>query len=426
MGQDRATAEIPENRRTGRLRLPRFHTFDALASKDFRLLWAGSFFDNLALWLQLLSLTWLVYDITGSAVYSGIAGGLRGLPTLVIGPWAGVLADRIDRRKLVIVAQVLLTVTAAIFAVIVVTDRVQVWHVFAYAAVSSVFFSFIMPIRQALVVNTAPPGNLGNAYALSAMTVTVNRFLSGLLFTALFLVTSDIKWNFVVETSAYLVTALLLIPMRTPYTEPSTATRYSMLSSMVEGLRYIWSDNRIILHLIILSMILTWVFLPIPVFLVPYTNQVLHADAKVAGYLLSAQGVGGITATVGIASLGFVIGKGKLGLLALVTGSTAVLILALSNWVFLSLCMLVVFGICQSCFIVSNSTLVQGLVPDTLRGRITSLYMLEHGLGPVAILIISVFMDLFTVEAAMTVVGSVAVGLSLFFLFAFKTVRRME
>lgn len=426
MSQDRATFETTAQTTSGRRRLPRIHTFDSLASKDFRLLWAGSFFDNMAIWLQLLSLTWLVWNLTGSAVYSGMAGGIRGLPTLLIGPWAGVAADRIDRRKLVIVAQVLLAVAAVIFAITVASGVVQVWHAFAYAAVSSVCFAFIMPIRQALVVNTTPPGNLGNAYALSAMTVTINRFISGLLFTGLLLATSDIKWNFFVESGAYLVTALLLIPMKTPYTERSTAARYSVISNLMEGLNHIWTKNRVILHLIILSIVRTWVFLPIPVLLAPYTSQVLHSGANVGGYLLSAQGVGGITATIGIATLGFVIGKGRMGLVALVTGCTAVLILAQSNWIWLSLGMLVIFGISQSCLIVSNNTLVQSLVPDTLRGRITSIYTFEHGLGPVAILVISLFMDLYTVERTLTVLGAAGLVLALFFLFAFQKVRRLE
>ena len=214
MGQDRSAVETPEPTRKGRLRLPRIRTFDSLASKDFRLLWAGSFFDNMAVWLQLLSLTSLVYDLTGSALYAGIAGGLRGLPTLIIGPWAGVAADRMNRKMLVLVSQVLLTVSAAVFVAVVFLGEVEVWHALVYAAFSSICFSFIMPIRQALVVNTAPPGNLGNAYALSAMTITVNRFIGGLLFAGLLLVTGDIKWNFVVEAVAYLVTALLLIPMQ--------------------------------------------------------------------------------------------------------------------------------------------------------------------------------------------------------------------
>ena len=426
MGQDRSAVETPEPTRKGRLRLPRIRTFDSLASKDFRLLWAGSFFDNMAVWLQLLSLTSLVYDLTGSALYAGIAGGLRGLPTLIIGPWAGVAADRMNRKMLVLVSQVLLTVSAAVFVAVVFLGEVEVWHALVYAAFSSICFSFIMPIRQALVVNTAPPGNLGNAYALSAMTITVNRFIGGLLFAGLLLVTGDIKWNFVVEAVAYLVTALLLIPMRTPYAERSTAARDSVFNNLTEGLKYIWAENRIILHLIILSFILTWVFLPVPVLLAPYASKVLELGADTRGYLLSAQGVGGITATLGIATLGFVIGKGRMGLIALITGCTAVLVMAQSHWLLLSLGMLVIFGISQSCFIVSNNTLVQGLVPDTLRGRITSIYMLEHGLGPVAVFITAAFMDLFGVAATMTVVASVGLALSLYFLLFFKQVRRLE
>ena len=121
------------------------------------------------------------------------------------------------------------------FIAIVFLGTVQLWHALAYAAVSSICFAFIMPIRQALVVNTTPPGNLGNAYALSALTITVNRFIGGLLFAGLLLVTGDIKWNFVVEGVAYFVTALLLIPMRTPYAEKSTASRGSVMEQPDRG-----------------------------------------------------------------------------------------------------------------------------------------------------------------------------------------------
>ena len=423
--QDRASAETPPKIPRGRLRLPRFHTFDSLAGKDFRLLWAGSFFDNVAIWLQLLSLGWLVLDLTGSVVLSGTVAGLRGLPTLVIGPWAGVIADRLDRRKLVIFFQVILSVFACIFAVTVATGVVEWWHAFIYAAATSVCFAFISPIRQALVANTAPPGNLGNAYALSAMTITVNRLIGGML-GGFLIVTVGIKWNFFVESGAYVLTALLLIPMKTPYAEASTAGSVSIFRDFADGIRYIWSENRIILHLMILSMILTWVFLPIPALLPAYASRVLNSEANVGGYLLAAQGVGGIAATVGIATLGFVVGKGRLGLLALITGSVAVLVLARSDWLVLSLCMLVVFGISQSCFIVSNNTLIQTLVPDTLRGRITSLYMLEHGLGPMAIFVIAVFMDRYTVQGTLTVVGLAAVVVSVIFMFVFQKVRRLE
>ena len=389
------------------------------------MLWAGSIFDNLALWLQFITLSWLVWNLTGSAALSGAAAGLRGLPTLAIGPWAGVIADRVNRRKLVIVLQMLLAVVAVFFAIMVATGSVQVWHVFAYASVSAVCFAFIMPARQSLIANTVPPESMGNAFALSAMTVTVNRLAGGLL-GGLLITTVGIQWNFFVEAGAYVATALLLVPMKTPYQQPSTARFSSVMTNFKDGFRYIWQDNRIILHLIVLGLILNVVFIPVPALLPAYSSRVLGADASVGGYLLAAQGVGGITATVAIASLGFVIYKGKLGLICLVLGSIAVLVLAQSHWLALSIAMLIVLGVSQSTFIVSTQTLIQSMVPDTLRGRITSIYMLEFGLGPIAIVLIGLLMDLTTVSGALTIVASISLVLSLLFLFTFKKVRELR
>ena len=258
----------------------------------------------MALWLQMITLSWLVWDLTGSAMLSGAAAGLRGLPTLVIGPWAGVVADRVDRRKVVIVFQVFLSVIAFAFGLLVASAAVQVWHAFAYAAVSAICFAVIMPARQSLIVNTVPPGDLGNAFALNAMTVTVNRLIGGML-GGLLITTVGITWNFFVEGAAYLVTALLLIPMRMPYRQESTARRDSVLKNLRDGFAYIWLENRIILHLIIMNFILTFCFLPLPNLLPAYTTEVLGAEANVGGYLLAAQGIGGVTTTFVIASLGF-------------------------------------------------------------------------------------------------------------------------
>ena len=422
MDQDQRRVGADAAGHMGPGRRPRLHTFSSLKSIDFRLLWAGSIFDNLALWLQFIPLSWLVWSLTESASLSGAAAGLRGLPTLVIGPWAGVLADRVDRRKLVIALQIFLAVVAVFFASLVATGSVQVWHVFAYASVSAVCFAFIMPARQSLIANTVPPENMGNAFALSAMTVTVNRLAGGLL-GGLLITTVGIQWNFFVEAGAYVGTVLLLIPMKTPYQQASTARFSSVMANFKDGFRYIWQDNRIILHLIVLGLILNVVFIPIPALLPAYTSKVLTADASVGGFLLAAQGVGGITATVAIASLGFVINKGNLGLICLVLGSISVLVLAQSHWLALSIAMLIVLGISQSTFIVSTQTLIQSMVPDTLRGRITSIYMLEFGLGPIAIVLIGILMDLTTVPSALTIVASVGLALSILFLAAFKQVR---
>ncbi len=420
---------VREQRQPGQPAAPprrrRFQTFTSLKSKDFRLLWAGNIFDHMALWLQLITLSWLVWDLTESALLSGTAAGLRGFPTLIIGPWAGVVADRVDRRKVVIWFQFFLSGVAFLFAFLVATATVQVWHVFAYAGVSAVCFAFIMPARQSLIVNTVPPGDLGNAFALSAMTVTVNRLIGGML-GGLLITTVGVMWNFYVEGAAYLVTALLLLPMRTPYRAESTARRESVLANLKAGFVYIWAENRIILHLIIMSLILTFCFIPLPALLPAYAAEVMHAEANVGGYLMAAQGVGGVATTFLIASLGFGIKKGKLALIALVVGSTAILVLSQSQWLFLSLGMMVCLGLCQTSFIVSNQTLVQQMVPDNLRGRVTSIYMLEHGLGPVGIFLIGLLMDIYTVSGALTLVAVLSLATAIFFLVIFRRVRVMD
>ena len=136
--------------------------------------------------------------------------------------------------------------------------------------------------------------------------------------------------------------------------------------------------------------------------------------------------MGGLTATFIIASLGFVIKKGKVALLALVVGSAAILVLAQFNWLLLSLAMMAVLGFSQTHFIVGNQTLIQSIIPDTLRGRVTSIYMIVQGLGLPAVLLISLLMELYTASGALTIVASVSLGLALCSLLTFRRVRQLD
>ena len=431
MESDKTRSEA--SRRTQSTAQPRrIAPFSSLRHKNYLLLWIGNIFTNMAFWLQLVTLGWLVWELTkdpetgqGSVLLSSAAAGLRAFPTLIIGPWAGVMVDRLDRRKFVIVIHVLLALAGISFAFFVASGLVEVWHVFIYASISAVFYAALQPARQALIVNTVPPRELGNAIALNAMAVTSNRLI-GAAMGGILITTVGIQWNFFVEGGAYVVMAALLIPMKTPYQEKPTAHNFSVLTNLRQGVLYIWNDNRIILHLIVLSLILNFFFMPIPALLPAYTGQVLHQDADVGGFLMAAQGAGGITATFVIASLGFILIKGTVGLIALVVGSASILAMAQSHWLLLSLAMMALLGFAQTNFIVGNQTLVQTMIPDTLRGRVTSLYMLEYGLGPLAIFLIGLFMDLFTVASTLTVMASFSLGLSIFFLLTFKKVRQLD
>ena len=410
----------------------RVRTFASLAHRDYRFLFAGNLFNNMALWLQLISLSWLTWELTkdpatgqGSALLSGTAGGLRALPTLVIGPWAGVLADRFDRRKLLTWSQLFMACTALGFAVLVVEGEVEVWHVFLYAAVTAISTAIIQPARMSLVANTVPRQDLGNAMALFAMTVTSMR-LAGAFIGGMLIRYAGVEWAFFLEGGCYAAMGLLLIPMRTPYYEKPTTRGTGALANLKDGIRYIWTENRIILHLMVLTLILAFVFLPLAPLLPAYAAGVLGADANVNGFLMGSMGVGGLLTTFVIASFAFPFGTGRSGLVALVLGSAMILVMAQSDWLMLSLVVIAVMGCCQTIFIVGNITLIQGMVPDTLRGRVSSIWSLQNALNPLAILLTGLFIDLYTARGAFTIISATSVGISLIFLVAFKQVRDLK
>lgn len=419
-GETRSTTaqERQPRRRIGRIR-----TFSSLRNRDYRFLWVGNTFNNGANWLQQLTVGWLVWDLSHSPFLVGTVGGLRAFPFLIVGPLAGVMADRLDRRKLVLACQAGLATSALLFALLVASGQVQVWHAFAYIIISGTAHSILQPTRAALIANTVPREDLPNAFALQSMSVTSSRFvwpaIGGILVGAY-----GFTINFFVESALYIVLALLIIPVRTPYREQSSRRHASGLADMKEGMVYVWRD-RLMLQLILLSFIPNLLVQPCIHLLPVFAGEVLDRGPEIFGTLLSANGVAGFSATVVIASVGFILGKGQASLLTLVMSSVGVILLGLSHWLFLSVIAVVIIGFAGSTFRTSNNTLVQTLVPDSLRGRVQSIYHLDHGLTPLASFFIGLLAEFFTPTRAVTAVGIVSLALSLYFLLAFPRVRQL-
>ena len=272
--------------------------------KDFRYLWIGNFFTVGAQWIQILTVGWLVLQLTdGNAFLTGTAVGIRTLPVLLIGPWAGVLADRVDRRKLVMVTQVYMAISAVIFALMVlatdldvqpVTGFLQWWHAFIYMGVSGIAHSIVQPVRQTMVPNTVPLRDLGKALALNGMAHPSMRIV-GPAIGGLLIATLGFNWNFFIEAGFYVTIVLIYLPMKLPYREERLATNASLLSSMKEGLAYVVKEQTI-LQLIVMAFIPNLVFQPV-VFVLPiFTTEVLGRGADAGGMLAAAVGAGGIVA----------------------------------------------------------------------------------------------------------------------------------
>lgn len=396
--------------------------------RDFRFLFTGNFCANTAQWFQLLSIGWLVRDLTAASSLSSSAllvvtvGGINSVPRLLAGPWAGVLADRLNRRNIVVVTMTAMAVAALSFAFIIRWGLVEWWHAYIYVLLGGLATTINQPIRQALIANTVPRESFGNAYAINTLTITGTRIL-GPFIGGFLIATLGFFWNFTVESALYAATVLVLLPMRTPYSQMRESAEVSVFADLKEGLSFIFRQERTIFNLITLGLIPnvvlhpTWFLLPL------FTVDVLHRGPDVGGILLAATGVGGLLSGLVIASVGFVFRKGRLALGMVVASAVSVIIFAQSQWLIPAIAVIGLMAFFQAAFRTTNGTLIQGLTPDVLRGRVTSLQSYNSGFVVLSSLLIGWLVDQTNVTFGIMAVGGAGLGLSILAITSLKRVR---
>ena len=380
-----------------------------------------------------MTIGWLVLKLTdGNALLTGSVVGIRTFPVLLISPWAGVLADRMDRRKVVVVAQLFMAAAATVFAVLVISTDLdsdtpsgplRLWHPFLYMIIAGVAHSFIQPVRNAIIANTVPKEALTSAMALNGMVYPSTRIIAPAI-GGVIIATLGFNWNFFLEALAYLAMVVLIIPVRLPFRSPDRGGHESVVASLRGGIAYVWQEKPV-LQLILMSFIPNMVFTPLLFLLPVFTSEVLGRDADAGGVLSAAIGVGGITAGVIIATVGFGFRKGTAAFLGLVGGCVFVLIFAQSTWYPASIAALAGLGFCQYVFRVADSTLIQTIIPDQLRGRIMGIYQLDNGFVPLATLISSWMIYIWNPRDAYTVIAILSICLVVLQLVTFSGARRL-
>ena len=412
-------------------RLPRLHTLDSWRTyRNYRLLWIGNFCSNSALWLQLLTVGWLVHRLTEGSSSSPFevitVGGLATLPVLIVGPWAGVLGDRVDRRKLSMATHTCMAAAAVLFALLEGTGKIQeTWHVYIYVLFAGAGRSITMPMQTALIANTVPREALTNAYAANVLTIPGTRII-GPFVGGIFIATLGFAWNFAIEAALYAATMVALFPMRTPYAQKATATQYSPLANLKEGVRYIWKGQRVIFNLLVLGLVPNVLLHPIWFLLPIFTAEVLHRGVDFGGYMLAITGFGGLVSAFIIASVGFIFRKGWVCLVTVVLSSVFVLLFAQSQWLIPSFITIGLMAFSQAYFRTTNGVLMQILSPETLRARITSLEQYSQGFLIFSSLLIGVFAWHTSAPFATTVVGLVGLALAILFLITYNKVRALD
>lgn len=379
-------------------------TFSSLRHRDYRLLWVGTMFMSAGQWIQQVTLGWLAYDLTGSAVVLGALNGLRSLPFLVSSPVAGVAADRMDRRKLLLWAQALLMATAWGMGLLVVSGWLQVWHLFVFTLLTALPWSFSQTVRQTLPPNLVPRADLMNAIALTSAGFNLMKIVGpavGGVLIALF----GAGGNFFVQGAAFAMVLSLVFAMRVPPT-PVQARQASVYANMKEGLAYVWRDP-LVFGLMVAALVPNVFAMPVYQSLMPvFQKDVLGLGPEALGLLLAAPGLGAVVATLTLASVAHrVRRKGVLLLSGLALLGLSLVGFSRAPTLPFALAALVGVGICQMLFSSTAQTLIQEVVPDALRGRVMSIYMLDHGLAPLGALLAGTATHLLGAPLTVTISG---------------------
>ncbi len=337
-------------------------------------------------WMQQVAMSWLVYRMTGSAMLLGIIGFTSQVPSFVLAPVAGVLADRWEKRRLLFATQTLALIQAALLAVIVLTGMVQVWQIVVLSLFLGIVNAFDIPVRQSFVVQMVDlREDLSNAIALNSSMVNGARLI-GPTIAGLLVASVGEGVCFAINSASYLAIIIALAAMRvTP--QPPRVQQHNVLQELREGVRYAFGFKPIRSILLLLALV-SLMGMPYSVLIPVFAREALHGSSHTYGFLMTASGIGALCGAFFLASRKSVIGLGMVIVRAAFFFGTGIAVFAASTVFVLSMASLVVAGFGAMTLVASCNTVLQTIVEEDKRGRIMSLFTMAFiGMTPFGSLI---------------------------------------
>jgi len=384
----------------------------ALTHRDFRLVWFAALGSTIGTWMQKFAQSWLVLDLTNSNFYLGLDDFLSQLPILLFMLIGGVVADRYDRRRLLTMSQYIQAFSAFALAALVFWGSITIWHVLTLSFISGLGQAFGGPAYQSLLPSLVPRRDIPNAIALNSAQFNLSRILGPMGGTAVLISMGMAACFFLNGLSFFLVViALMLIKAPAPLPGPKDGVRPHILTELREGLTFV-RHQRLMLTLIVLVVISMFLAMPILTFLPTFARTVLAAEGGTPetrlSFLMACQGLGAITGALLIGSAG---GRfNHMGRMLLGVQFMMGLIIMGFGWTttpIVSYVLIFCGGIAFMALFSMSFSIVQLSVPEALRGRVVSIYMVAlRGGGPLGALVSGYFADIYSAPTVMIVNGA--------------------
>ena len=411
----------PSQSTTGSRRL--LAAVSALGHRNYRLYWFGQLFSVLAQNMEAVAQSWLVLEITNSPLLLGLTGLTFSVPTIALTLLGGAVADRADRKRIMILSQIGSVVMFLLLAVLVIAERIALWHVMTAAFFSGCFRAFDRPSRMALLPQMVPKHDIPNAVAIGGTIWQLNK-LVGPAVAGMLIYLIGIGPTYLFCCAASGIAILLWLGIRLDG-QRITASAGGLLQNMLEGLHFIRKNE--IYYTFIGMTFFNSVFGMSYLILMPvFARDILLVGSEGFGFLQSAGGAGALCGVLLVAYFGQARGKGKQAISGALVFGALLIVFAYSNSYALSLAMACLLGTASQFYMTTIHAILQVNLPDQLRGRVMGIHGLAWELMPVGGMIGGLIAEVSGAPSAVAVGGAMVAGMALVVAIFLPSIRRLE
>ncbi len=374
---------------------------------NYRFLWMTAWTEHMGEWMEQTALLWLLNGMTGSPLWGTLYVSLRNIPTIVFAFIGGIVADRMNRRVLLIWTLSAAAAVSGVTAVLAYTGLLQPWHILVNGGLAGVLTSFNHPARHTLVPNLVKREHLLNAVTLDSGSVTASRIIGAPIAGLLIAILHGSTPVLGVKAIGGAAAILWLRNVEAPPTPPESRKK-SPVRNFVQGMKYVGAHRDVLTQ--VLLYLLPYFVSNTYTGLLPYfATHVLNVGSLYYGFLQAAPGAGALTASLVLASRGNFKRKGLVLLIGGICQGAALVLFAFSPIYILSLCLLVIVGASNTTFMTLNNTVIQELIADEVRGRVMSLREVASGIGPGGSIISGHIAEAVSTPFAMQLAGGFAI-----------------
>ncbi|HUO28198.1 MAG TPA: MFS transporter [Bryobacteraceae bacterium] len=393
--------------------------FKAFHYRDFRLQWCGACTSSIGTWMQIVAQSWLVLSISGSAFMLGLDGFLAQAPVVLFSLIGGVIADRIDRRRVLVGSQYVQMASALILTVLIAFKVIKVWHILSLSFLVGCAQAFGGPAYQALIPMLVEREDLPNAIALNSIQFNLARVigpvLGGLALTGL-----GAAWCFGLNALSFVAVIITLTMLSVKYVPLNTGE--SILTGVKQGIGFIQKQGAMV-GLIALAFLMTAMAIPMITFLPVFAKDVFHRGPTAFTILLSCSGAGSVAGALIVAAMGNVKNKGRVALVTLLILGGGIAGFSLSKLMVLSCLLLFISGAAMMGVFSMISSLVQLITANEMRGRVMSVYNVAFRGGmPLGSIVTGWLVPKYTAPRVLAVNGLLLVLVGCYFLIAQRRV----